>query len=163
MRFIRHEHYFSSTAEVVSEKGNFTVDDIVLVVHENSPRSQWPLDRVVETFADKIGFHFVRSIKIHTSACYYARPISKLCLMEGDASDNNSVQEKNIEVDNGSTLSVANQDFVPLSGTDGILGQHVNPFRRSTRITRAPVHLQEFNRHWLSRIGTSKMLNIEIS
>ena len=62
-----------------SVRKNVCVNDIVLLVNQVTPRAQWPLARVIETFPDVTGF--VRSVKVKTSTGEYNRPISKLCVL----------------------------------------------------------------------------------
>jgi hypothetical protein len=55
------------------------VNDLVLLVEE-SPRSQWPLAKVLETFPGDDGR--VRKVKIRTRGTELIRPITKLCVLE---------------------------------------------------------------------------------
>lgn len=59
---------------------NFSVGDVVLIVDETSPRSSWPLGKVVETFPDKKGL--VRQVKVRTKTTVLCRPVTKLCLLQ---------------------------------------------------------------------------------
>jgi hypothetical protein len=52
-------------------KRNLQVDDVVLVVDENSPRNSWLPGRVQEVIPDRNGL--VRQVRVKT------RPIDKLC------------------------------------------------------------------------------------
>lgn len=58
---------------------SFKVGNIVIVV-ENSPRSQWPMARITETYAGPDGY--VRSVKVKMRSSFLIRPIHKLCLLE---------------------------------------------------------------------------------
>lgn len=58
---------------------NLHVGDVVLIVDETSPRSSWPLGKVVETFPDRKGL--VRQVKVRTKTSELCRPITKLCLL----------------------------------------------------------------------------------
>ena len=60
---------------------NVEVDDIVLVLDEKTPRSSWPLGRVLEVHANKNDV-LVRSAKIKTTTSVMVRPISKMILLE---------------------------------------------------------------------------------
>ncbi|XP_071963870.1 uncharacterized protein [Antedon mediterranea] len=63
------------------QKRNFAVDDVVLVLDENTPRSSWPLGRVLEVYSNqKDGL--VRSVKVKTNTSTLVRPIDKLVLLE---------------------------------------------------------------------------------
>ena len=61
---------------------NFAVDDLVLVEEVNLPRGQWQLGRIVQVYPDGKGF--VRSVDVKTKDSKLTRPITKLCLLEGD-------------------------------------------------------------------------------
>ncbi len=58
---------------------NLKDGDIVVVVDHTSPRSSWPLARIVETKPDSNGM--VRSVKLQTKTSILERPITKLCLL----------------------------------------------------------------------------------
>ena len=58
---------------------NICVNDIVILVDQATPRSQWPLGRVVKTFPDKE--NSVCSVQVKTSKSRFTRPISKLCVV----------------------------------------------------------------------------------
>ena len=63
-------------------KRNLSIGDIVLINDNFSPRSQWPLGRVVEAFPDRRGH--VRSVILQTRGGRIKRPIAKLYLIEDD-------------------------------------------------------------------------------
>ena len=70
----------------LTQKRNFSINDIVLVKDENLARNQWPLARVTETFPDPDD-GLVRKVKllVSTSKSKLQRPIHKLVLLvEGD-------------------------------------------------------------------------------
>ncbi|KAL0177460.1 hypothetical protein M9458_026354, partial [Cirrhinus mrigala] len=58
---------------------NINVGDIVVIVDPTSPRSSWPLARILETKPDSGGL--VRSVKLKTKTGILERPITKLCLL----------------------------------------------------------------------------------
>ena len=60
---------------------NFVVGDIVLMVDENSPRSSWPLGRVVRVKPNSSD-GFVRRIVLRTKYGYLERPVDKVVLLE---------------------------------------------------------------------------------
>ena len=62
-------------------KRNVQPGDLVLVVDANTPRSAWPLARVVKTFPGRDGY--VRNCEIRTRENVFQRPIQKLILLEG--------------------------------------------------------------------------------
>jgi len=61
-------------------KNNLEVDDIVLAVDNNCPRSEWPLGRIVETYPDEHGV--VRSVLVRINVHDVRCPIHKLCLIQ---------------------------------------------------------------------------------
>ena len=50
-----------------SVRESFNVNDLVLVIDVNTPRSLWPLGRIIEVFKDK--FNHVRTVKVKMSKC----------------------------------------------------------------------------------------------
>ena len=65
----------------IRPRRNLKAGDLVLVVDANTPRSTWPLARVVKTFPGRDGR--VRNCQIQTSQNVFERPIQKLVLLEG--------------------------------------------------------------------------------
>ncbi|XP_013888252.1 uncharacterized protein LOC106535729 [Austrofundulus limnaeus] len=61
---------------------NYKVGDLVLILHESTPRSQWPLGLVTDVNIGTDGL--VRSVQVKTLTGTYTRPIHKLCLLEGN-------------------------------------------------------------------------------
>ena len=61
------------------ERRNVAVNDIVIMMDNCTPRSQWPLGRVLEVYPDKKGF--VRTVLVKTNGGQLKRPISKLCVV----------------------------------------------------------------------------------
>lgn len=59
---------------------NLQIGDIILIADENSPRSLWPLGRVLQTFPGDDGL--VRSAQVKTQSSILVRPTDKLCLLE---------------------------------------------------------------------------------
>ncbi len=60
---------------------NLAKDDLVLMVKEDSPRGQWPIAMVEETFPDSKGH--VQQVMIRTAnQSLYRRDVRKLCLLE---------------------------------------------------------------------------------
>ena len=60
---------------------NLAENDIVLLLDENTPRSTWPLGRVLEVYRNsKDGL--VRSAKVRTKMSVLVRPIDKIVLLE---------------------------------------------------------------------------------
>ena len=64
----------------VREKGNLKVNDLVLIVDENSPRGRWLLGRVMKIFPGHD--QRVRVAEVKTKNSTFVRPISKLVLLE---------------------------------------------------------------------------------
>ncbi|KAK3728196.1 hypothetical protein QZH41_004911 [Actinostola sp. cb2023] len=63
------------------EYRNFQVNDIVLVLDENSPRCSWPLGRILEVYNNRRD-GLVRSVKLKTRTTILVRPIDKIVLLE---------------------------------------------------------------------------------
>lgn len=63
------------------QQRNFAVNDIVLILDENMPRSSWPLARIQEVHVNR-GDNLVRSVKLKTRSSTLVRPVSKLILLE---------------------------------------------------------------------------------
>jgi len=62
-------------------KPNLQVNDIVLIMDENSPRRAWPLARIIRVFTGRDGL--VRSAQVKTRWSVLTRPVHKLCVLEG--------------------------------------------------------------------------------
>ena len=60
---------------------NLRIGDLVLVLHENTPRCDWPLGLITEVHVGRDDK--VRSATVRFRGALYSRPISKLCLLEG--------------------------------------------------------------------------------
>jgi hypothetical protein len=67
----------------LAPKPNLQVGDLVLVLHENTPRPQWPLGLIKCVYPGADGY--VRSARVKTQAGEYDRPVAKLCLLEAAA------------------------------------------------------------------------------
>ncbi|KAK3733613.1 hypothetical protein QZH41_005190 [Actinostola sp. cb2023] len=63
------------------EYRNFQVNDIVLVLDENSPCCSWPLGRILEVYTNRRD-GLVRSVKLKTRTTILVRPIDKIVLLE---------------------------------------------------------------------------------
>ena len=64
MNSVRKE-YLQSLQSCIKWQGgkqNFSVADIVLILHDESARNQWPVARVIQVFKDNNGY--VQSIKL---------------------------------------------------------------------------------------------------
>ncbi|XP_068738205.1 uncharacterized protein, partial [Montipora capricornis] len=62
-------------------QSNLAVNDIVLLLDENLPRSVWPLGRVLEVYPNRKD-GLVRSAKVKTRTSELVRPIDKIVLLE---------------------------------------------------------------------------------
>ena len=60
-------------------KRNVSINDVVLIVDENTPRSQRPLGQIVKTYPDSKGI--IRTVSIRTRGTEQKRPISKVCVI----------------------------------------------------------------------------------
>ena len=61
------------------KKTNFQKDDVVLLVDDSIPRSQWRLGKVLKLFPDEQGL--VRQVVVKTRGSEVRRPVHKLCLV----------------------------------------------------------------------------------
>ena len=66
----------------LDSKPNVRIGNVVILKNDETPRSQWPLGRVINTFADSKGF--VRSVMVKTVSGNFKRPISKICVIVPD-------------------------------------------------------------------------------
>ena len=69
---------------------SLAVGDIVLVLDKRSTRGDWPQGRVIEIFSSINGL--VRSASVRTRETLLARPVIKLCLLEGVSGNKGEVQ-----------------------------------------------------------------------
>ena len=60
---------------------NLKVDDLVLILDEQKPRSLWPLGRILEAIKGRDGL--VRTVRIKTGQTVLTRPITKVVFLEG--------------------------------------------------------------------------------
>ena len=60
-------------------KRNFKVNDVVLLVDNNTPRAQWSMGRVSSVYSDEHGI--VRTVSVKCRGSELLRPIHKLCLI----------------------------------------------------------------------------------
>ena len=58
---------------------NLRVNDVVLIIDENSPRGKWPTGRVTAVRCSDDGV--VRSATVKTKNGEYLRPVAKLCIL----------------------------------------------------------------------------------
>ena len=70
------------------QQRNFAVDDVVLVLDDNKPRTSWPLGRIQEVYTNRRD-GLVRSVKLKTSTSELVRPIDKIVLLEAAAISTN--------------------------------------------------------------------------
>jgi hypothetical protein len=59
---------------------NLRVNDIVLLMDENTPRGNWPLAQVVDVNTGRDGL--VRSVKVRTNNSFKVRPVNKVVFLE---------------------------------------------------------------------------------
>ena len=65
---------------------NLAVNDIVLLLDESTPRSSWPLGRVIEVYSNRRD-GLVRSAKVKTRSTKLVRPVDKIVLLELSSED----------------------------------------------------------------------------
>ena len=66
-------------------KCNVMKGDLILVKQDNYPKNHWPLGLVTETYPSPGGL--VRSVAVRTAKGTYMRPITKICVLEGAATE----------------------------------------------------------------------------
>ena len=64
----------------LADKPNLRVGDLVLITSEKTPRSVWPLGRILSTTTDAAGV--TRSCDVKTVSSTLTRPVNKLVLLE---------------------------------------------------------------------------------
>ena len=64
----------------IKAQDNVQIGDIVMVLDESTPRRNWPLGRIMNTFPANDGL--VRTVEVKTSKNVYIRPIHKICILE---------------------------------------------------------------------------------
>jgi hypothetical protein len=69
-----------SRSKWLSTETNLKIDDIVLIVDQDTPRYKWVFGRVTKTFPGKD--NLVRSVEVETKQGLFVRPLTKLCLLE---------------------------------------------------------------------------------
>ena len=62
------------------KRGNFAIDDVVLIVDQSMPRNMWPIGRIIKVYPDKKGY--IRKVDIKTKTTILERPINKICLLK---------------------------------------------------------------------------------
>ena len=65
---------------------NLAVNDIVLLLDESTPRSSWPLGRVIEVYSNRRD-GLVRSARVKTRLTKLVRPVDKIVLLESSSED----------------------------------------------------------------------------
>ena len=76
-------HHFVPTLQSRSKwfksRDNLEIDDVVLLMDEDTKRSLWKMGRVTKTYPGKDGR--VRSVEVRTINGTYNRPVTKLCIL----------------------------------------------------------------------------------
>lgn len=71
--------FITGTAEMEHGKEEFVVNEIVLLLDDKTPRSSWPLGRVIEVYTNRRD----GSVKLKTRTTELIRPVNKITLLEG--------------------------------------------------------------------------------
>ena len=79
---VEYLHRLQERYKWLRPKRNLQTGELVIIKEDDLPRNKWILGRVSEVFAGRNGM--VRSAKIKTAAAELHRPITKLCLLEGN-------------------------------------------------------------------------------
>ncbi|XP_056603915.1 uncharacterized protein LOC130420572 [Triplophysa dalaica] len=61
-------------------KQNLQIGDLVLILHERTPRNHWPLGLITQVYPGSDGL--VRTVEVKTQAGVFIRPADKICLLE---------------------------------------------------------------------------------
>ena len=85
---------------------NLENDDVVLLMDEDTKRSQWKLGRVTKTYPGKDGR--VRSVEVKIIHGTYNRPVTKLCLLVSNKRCQHCIQLRRI-------LAITNKNNTVLS------------------------------------------------
>ena len=64
-----------------SVRRNLAVNDIVLIMDEDSPRNKWPMGRIIEVFPSDDGLVRKVNLKVASSSTPLKRPVTKLVLL----------------------------------------------------------------------------------
>ena len=118
---------------------NFVKDDLVLVKADNEPRGHWPMGRIVEAYPDKHGH--VRSVKVRTASGYLVRPVTCLCLLEGDIQTTSGIEAPH---DPNSDMSDEHMDSdgSNCDGVQKVSADKSRPVRAASR--RKPAYLKDY-------------------
>ena len=77
-------HQYIPNLQIRSKWGqieqNIKVDDLVLLMDEKSPRSSWPMGKVIEAIKGRD--NLVRTVIVRTKNNVLTRPITKVVLLE---------------------------------------------------------------------------------
>ena len=76
------------------ERPSLQENDLVIIKSDDSPRSRWPLARVIKVFPGSDGR--IRSAELITKTGTLIRPVSKLCVLEGTAIRSRSFNQTRI-------------------------------------------------------------------
>lgn len=76
------------------ERDDLSVGDVVLVLSTDTPRGNWPLGRITETFPGKDGQ--VRVVNVQVGKTLMKRPIAKICPLEKSQDEKQMNFRKNI-------------------------------------------------------------------
>ncbi|XP_056307490.1 uncharacterized protein LOC130219206 [Danio aesculapii] len=69
-------------------KRNLKVGDLVLILHEHTPRNHWPLGLLTQVYPGADGL--VRTVEVKTQAGIFTCPVDKICLLEANFFTNDS-------------------------------------------------------------------------
>ena len=77
---------------------NVEENDLVLVISNNTPRNNWPVGRVIETYSGADGL--VRSARVRLRDTELVRHVTKLCILEEARGTAREPDKETINVDN---------------------------------------------------------------
>ena len=90
---------------------NIEENDLVLLISNNTPRNNWLVGRVIETYSGPDGL--VRSARVRLKDTELVRPITKLCILEearGTAQETDQ-ETHNVDNDNVRDFTKCNKEI----------------------------------------------------
>ncbi len=72
-------HLLQTRQKWYERRQNLQINDILLIMDDNSPRNQWKLGKVTEIHPGRDGL--VRKVTLKTRTGYLQRPVNKLCML----------------------------------------------------------------------------------
>ena len=118
---------------------NAAVGDVVLIKDETTPRSEWPLAKIIEVIPGSDGL--VRQVRVKTRSTTLVRPVDKLCLLL-EAEMPEQEQPSDIKMSSDKCSDSASKNVKERS-SGGATAKGADSFARasSRRIIKPPMRL----------------------